>query len=188
MKRTIALLVLILATAAAFADRFTSVKGSSVTIRGTSSLHEWTMKGTVIDGEIVAPPIDQWGGSPAKVTVTIPVKSLKSEHARMDELMASALKADKNPTIRYELSAAMPKGDMTAFTVRAKGKLTIAGVTKEVDITVAGARNSSGQYVLTGEAPLKMTDFGIKPPTAMLGTIKTGDAVTVKFLWSVEKK
>jgi hypothetical protein len=26
-----------------------------------------------------------------------------------------------------------------------------------------------------------MSDYGMKPPTAMLGTIKTGDAVTVHF-------
>jgi polyisoprenoid-binding protein YceI len=189
MKRTIALLALTLtATTFAFADRFAAVKGSSVTVTGTSTLHEWTMRGNTIDGEIVAPAITQWGSSPAKVIVTIPVKSLKSEHDKMDQLMANALKADKNPTIRYELTQAVPAGDMSSFTVKSKGKLTIAGVTKEVDITVTGARNSNGQYALTGEAPLKMTDFGIKPPTAMLGTIKTGDNVKVKFLWAVDKK
>ena len=30
------------------------------------------------------------------------------------------------------------------------------------------------------ETPLKMTDFGMKPPTAMMGMIKSGNDVTVK--------
>jgi polyisoprenoid-binding protein YceI len=188
MTRTITFLALLLATTIALADRFTPVKGSSVTVSGTSSLHDWTVKGNSIEGEIVAPAITQWGSSPTKVVVTIPVKSLKSEHKKMDQLMAKALKADQHPTIRYELTNAVPAGDMTSFTATTKGKVTVAGVTRNVDISITGARNSSGQYVLTGEAPLKMTDFGIKPPTAMLNTIKTGDVVKVKFLWVVEKK
>jgi hypothetical protein len=30
-----------------------------------------------------------------------------------------------------------------------------------------------------------MSDFGMKPPTAMLGTVKTGDDVTVRFEWTL---
>jgi hypothetical protein len=32
---------------------------------------------------------------------------------------------------------------------------------------------------------MKMSDFGIKPPTAMLGVIKSGDAITVKVNWQL---
>ena len=32
-----------------------------------------------------------------------------------------------------------------------------------------------------GELPLLMTDFGVKPPTAMFGTLRTDNKITVKF-------
>ena len=38
-----------------------------------------------------------------------------------------------------------------------------------------------GSIALTGSLSLLMTDFGVEPPTAMLGMMKTADQVTVKF-------
>jgi polyisoprenoid-binding protein YceI len=187
MKRTITLITLLaLAAFAASAERFAPATGSLVKVEGTSTLHAWTMQGSTIAGRIDAATPDQWTGD-ANVTVTIPVTSIRSEHAKMDKLMAEALKARQHPEIRYELVQAMPNGDAEAFLVKTKGKLTIAGVTREVAIDVQGKRNADGRYTLTGTAPIKMTAFGIKPPTAMLNTIKTGDDVTVTFRWIVEK-
>jgi len=34
---------------------------------------------------------------------------------------------------------------------------------------------------VTGSYKFKMSSFGIDPPRAMLGTIRTGDEVTIKF-------
>lgn len=189
MKRIIVpavALALFLAGVAA-AERYTPAKGSFVRVEGTSTLHEWKMEGSTINGEIAAPPVEQWqnGTAPASASVIIPVTSIRSEHGKMDKLMAEALKADKNPLIRYELSTAMLAKASPAFTASTKGKLTIAGVTREVDMQVSGTRDASGSYVLTGQLSIRMTDFGIKPPTAMLGTIKTGNDVKVTFRWIV---
>ena len=34
---------------------------------------------------------------------------------------------------------------------------------------------------IVGEKSIKMTSYGVEPPTALLGTIKTGDDLTIKF-------
>jgi polyisoprenoid-binding protein YceI len=181
MKRTIlSLALLAFVTTVAAANRFAAAKGSQIRIEGTSSLHAWKMEGATIDGRIDALPSDQWSA-----TVTIPVKSIRSEHAKMDKLMAEALKADKNPVVRYELaSAKLESSTPNALVAVAQGKLTIAGVTREVAMKVAGARDGE-TWTLTGEVPVRMSDYGIKPPTAMLGTIKTGNDVKVTFRWIV---
>lgn len=185
MKNALILLLALGLALVAGAERFTATQGSSITITGTSTLHEWTMQGTTIRGEISAPTPSNWN-APAKATVTIPVTSIKSEHAKMDKLMAEALKASSHPEIRFELTEAAPvDATESAFQLRTRGKLTIAGVTKEVALDVQGTRTADGRYALTGQAPLKMTAFGIKPPTAMLNTIKTGDDVKVTFRWIV---
>ena len=186
MKRYTVIAVLILAAAAvATADRYSGVTGSVVKVEGTSTLHEWTMQGSTIQGEITAPTPDNWN-APAKAVVTIPVASLKSEHGKMDKLMAEALKAGKYPEIRFEMVEATPRNaTASAFMLETRGRLTIAGVTKEVAMDVQGVRTPDGRYLLTGQAPIRMTAFGIKPPTAMLNTIKTGDEVKVSFRWVV---
>ncbi len=180
MKRTILSITLTLAALAASAERFAPATGSLVRVEGTSTLHAWKMEGAAINGTI--------DSTAPKAIVTIPVTSIKSPHAKMDKLMAEALKAKEHPEIRYELTeAAIPANPPATFVLKTRGKLTIAGVTRDVEMDVQGARGNDGRYVLTGQAPVKMTSFGIKPPVAMMGTIKTGDDVKVTFRWIVEK-
>jgi polyisoprenoid-binding protein YceI len=189
MKRTVFCLFLLLFIATiAIADRYTTTKGSLLRIEGTSSLHEWKMEGTTLNGHVVAPPIEQWqnGTASTEVSVAIPVVSIKSEHTKMDKLMAEALKANANPTIKYQMTTATLAKGTIPFTLDTKGKLTIAGVTRDVAMQVTGTRDSTGTYILTGTTPIRMSDYGIKPPTAMLGTIKTGNDVKVTFRWAVE--
>lgn len=188
MKRTLTILTLILAAATvAFGDRYTGAADSVVKVEGTSTLHAWTMQTSIIKGEISAPNPSNWN-APAKAIVTIPVVSLKSEHTKMDKLMAEALKAKTYPEIRYEMVEASPAvADDAKFVLKTRGKLTIAGVTREVAMDVHGTRAADGRYTLTGQTPIRMTNFGIKPPTAMLNTIKTGDDVKVTFRWTVSR-
>lgn len=185
MKRLLAITAAALITLTATAARFTPATGSSIRITGTSTLHEWSMQGTTINGQIEAASLTDWTTGTPAVKVTIPVNSIKSEHDRMDRLMADALKSATSPEIRYELTQAqLDKASADQFTVKTRGRLSIAGVTRELDMSVSGVRNGN-DFILTGQAPIRMSDFGIKPPTAMMNTIRTGDAVTVTFRWVV---
>lgn len=189
MKRTILTLAaaLVFLAGIAFADRFAPAKGSSVKVEGTSTLHNWEMEGTTINGQLNAPSFDKFNG-PSAATVTIPVRSIKSEHTKMDNLMADSLKAKEYPDIKFELTNVNPtQPGADSFTVKSTGKLTIAGVTRDITLDVKGTRNPDGRYTLTGTAPIRMSDYGIKPPTAMMNTIKTGNDVKVTFRWVVEK-
>lgn len=56
------------------------------------------------------------------------------------------------------------------------GKLTIAGKTKLTDLVATLTYNAGNKtFNCTGTKKLKMSEYGVKPPTAMMGTIKTGD-------------
>lgn len=199
MKKTVmlmlALLVMPVHGTAADTAHFTPSKAptvkmesSEVTIKGTSSLHDWKMEGPAINGSIDTDP-EAWraiGENPATVTVSIPVASIRSEHKKMDALMQKALKAKANPEIKYEMtSATLTKVTGDAVVVRTTGKLTVAGTTRDLTMDVTATRLSDKRYVLTGEAPIRMPDYGIKPPTAMLGTITTGPDVKIVFRWVV---
>jgi hypothetical protein len=56
----------------------------------------------------------------------------------------------------------------------------LAGVTKRISVPFTGVQ-AGDKVSINGSKELKMSEFNIKPPTAMLGTLKTGDQVTVAF-------
>lgn len=149
---------------------------SNVYIDGTSSLHDWTETVEAIRGTLKA---DVTGNKLEKLRVlqlTIPVKSIKSGKSGMDKNTYVALKEDKFPEIKYVLKTFKIDGE----SVRLTGDMTVAGVTKSIT-TVAQSKVQDGKIELTGEFPIKMTTFGVDPPTAVMGTIKTGDDLIIKY-------
>lgn len=165
--------------------RATLAPASKLWIEGTSNVHDWKADAAVVNAEI---ELDAAGLSaePAKlvrkVTITIPVKELKSGKGGMDNNIQKALKADKNPDIVYTLTKIEALSDTKdGFTLRASGTLKLAGGESAVTTEIVAARQPDGSIRATGTVPVKMTAFGVKPPTAMLGTIKCGDDVQVKF-------
>ena len=159
---------------------------SKMWIEGTSNVHDWKMEAMQIDAQI---ELDAAGlaAAPGKmlksVKLTIPARALKSEHAKMDENARKALKADKNPDIVYTLTTveAVTAETKDGFTLKTAGTLQIAGVENAVNADIVAIRQADGTIKATGTVPVKMTAFQMKPPTAMLGAIKCGDEVKVKF-------
>jgi hypothetical protein len=83
----------------------------------------------------------------------------------------SVLLPKKYPQIRF--SSTSVSGDLK--NPKVEGKLTLCGVTR--DLVVSVMRQNSGY---AGEVTLKQPDFGIKPFSALLGTMKVKPAVVVR--------
>ncbi|SHG58624.1 YceI-like domain-containing protein [Flavobacterium fluvii] len=153
-------------------------QNSSFIVHGTSTIHEWDMKTTKFNGELGLNAAKQINAASIKVEV----KSLKSGKDGMDDKAYEAFDIKKNPYITFQLTEVSPvklsEGDTE---VTLTGNLTTAGTTRKVSFKTIAKITKSGDYQLKGSLPLKMTDFKMKPPTAMFGTIKSGDAVTIKF-------
>ena len=66
------------------------------------------------------------------------------------------------------------------YNVKATGNLMIAGSKKDIQLQFS-LKADSNKLLLSGLHEINMTNFGIEAPTAMFGTIKTGDKVTIKF-------
>ncbi len=166
---------------------------SKLWIEGTSNLHGWSCKATTLDAavEIDAAAAAQVTVAPPKalkkVQVKVPVKSIKCGHGGMDDNVYKALKADDTPDISYIMATfeAAPGEAKDSFTLHTIGTLTIAGKENKVSMDVVATRLADGTVKATGVVPIKMTDFGIKPPTAIFGRLKTGDEVKVNFELSV---
>lgn len=68
----------------------------------------------------------------------------------------------------------------TKYAVKTVGNLSVAGTTKKVTLDFE-LQLTANKVTLKGEKSFKMTEFGIEPPKALLGTITTGDEITIKF-------
>ena len=114
----------------------------------------------------------------------IAVRTLTCGNGQMDKNMYGTLKVDENPVIKYTMSgydildgSAKP----TAFVAKTTGTLVISGQEKVISMKINAERLSDGKATAQAEQAILMTDFGIKPPSFMFGTLKVGNEIKVKF-------
>ena len=154
-----------------------NAQSSTMTILGTTNVHNFQSKVTQMSGDLVIS-----GKKVQSLKVDVPVKSIKSNEKLMDTKTYEAFNAEKNPTITFQLiDAVIQKATAEDIDVTLTGNLTMAGVTKKISFNTTGKALKAGTFQFTGSVALKMTDFKMKPPTAMLGMMKVGDAITLKF-------
>ena len=162
---------------------------SEVTIEGTSSMHAFHCKTNKIMAYVDVDPgytkdLTKVARPIASVKVNIVVRTLTCGNGQMDKNMYSTLNADQNPIIKYTLSdynILAGSASPAAFSAKTSGTLTISGKDKAFDMKINAARLSDGKTTAEGEQALLMSDFGIKPPSFMFGTLKVGDEIKVKF-------
>ena len=161
--------------------------GSELSIEGTSNVHDFHCKTNKINAYIDVDPgytkdLTKVARPIVSVQVNIAVKSLSCGNRKMDENMYSTLKADENQLIKYRLSGYdILNGTAMAFAAKTTGTLTILGKEKIVTMKIDAARLNEGKATAQGEETLLMSEFGIKPPSFMFGTMRVGDEIKVKF-------
>ncbi len=162
---------------------------SKIVLDGTSTLHSFKVKAKIIKGYLVINKEDDSVKDPLeKITemkVIIPVKKLDTKESSMNDNMDKALKADKAPDITYQLTS-IDSGSISATPgdsskLETTGTLTIAGVSKQIKMPVNGYRTKDGLIHFDGTKVIKMTDYGVKPPTMFFGVVKVGDKIAVNF-------
>lgn len=101
--------------------------------------------------------------------------------------LRKALQADEHPYIRIEVqSIRLPEvddavGDDQWTNIPVKTRITIAGVSRPLHLSVDAKAVDKKTYKLRSETKVAMTDFGIDPPKPMLGMIKVKDEITIHF-------
>lgn len=150
---------------------------STFSVLGTSTLHDWEMKsgsGTGVANLIIT---NSKLTEIESLSVTLLAESIKSEKKSMDKVAYETLKTDKQKNIKYVLKSAEKVNETTW---ELTGTYTIAGVSKILKTTVKTTVTKDGVN-MQGSNKITFTDFGMKSPTALLGTIKTGQDLTLKF-------
>ncbi len=159
-------------------------KGSSMKFFGTSTLHDWHMWAEQKSGSAVLEKDDKRVKSISSLTFVVEVESLKSGKSAMDKNTYNALNYKQHKEIKYALTkveSINPSKDGKGYIITAVGNLTIAGKTNVEKFKVYSLVQSDGSVKFIGKVEFPMTKYDVDPPTAVMGTIKTGDDLRMEF-------
>lgn len=161
---------------------------SRLWVEGTSTVRDFTCRAGELEGEVEAAPgaarlaIAGLEASVRGVEVAVPVVALECGNATMDAHLRKALKADANPAIEYRLVSyeVVDRGSDAAL-VRMTGRLAMAGQERPISMEGTATPVDDGGIRVRGSQPIVMSEWGVKPPSLMMGTMKVRDRVTVHF-------
>ena len=160
---------------------------SRLWIAGTSTVRSFQCQATAFDAKIESAPngavaaVLAGDKAVSSVTVTVPVEKLDCKNGTMNEHMRKALKASQNPTIVFKVDTYELTRGNDVVDVTLNGTLTIGGTEKPVTINAQAKPGENGTLLVSGTREVRMTEFGLKPPTLMLGTMKVDERVKVGF-------
>lgn len=165
-------------------DLYVLSGGYTVTITGTSNLRDWKENIYQVSGAMEAEPKEDGSIELTSIRISMDVLSIRSDMGRvMDNKTYEALKANIHPEILFTLNTPLrlvPLKDC-GTTISVKGNLSLAGVCKPVAMQVKTFIIRRGSLQFEGYENLKMTDFGVRPPTALFGTMRASPDITIQF-------
>lgn len=160
---------------------------TTTTIKGTSTLHDWEMKSSagntqasfkIENGEIK---------SITSLTFTINAGTLKSNRSGLDKNAYKALKTGKHKNITYSMKSGTVTKNGASYTIKTNGTLTVAGTSKPLALTTTATLNADQSISVKGTTKFEMTTYGVTPPTVVMGTIKTGNVITIEYSGKLTK-
>lgn len=159
---------------------------SQIKIVGDSTLRKFSAQANIsnISGQAKEIPIIShnlpW--TPTELTMDLPVQDLQSGESLLDEHMHENLKFKVYPQIQLKLTSFhFIKDDKDNIDlVKASGSLTVAGRIQPIELQ-ARLMIEGKNLRLIGTKTVLMSDFGITPPTMMMGTMKTRDQIEINY-------
>ena len=189
VQATLALVMLIPALAAAprHPPTLDLQPASRLWVAGTSTVRAFQCQAGAFDAKVESTGADAvaavLAGQKAVTTVevTVPAEKLDCRNGTMNEHMRKALKAKEFPTVVFRAASYDLARGSDTVNVTLTGTLTLGGVDKPITVNAQARPGSDGTLVVSGTREVHMKEFGLKPPTLMLGTMKVDEKVTVGF-------
>jgi YceI-like domain len=158
---------------------------SRLWIDGKSTVRKFSCKASAFSVDVDAAPgaiAAVLGGTKAvrTVTVRVPTEKMDCGNGTMNEHMLKALKAKDAPVIEFKLTGYDVTKSAAGVQGTLNGTLTLGGQTRPIAVP-AQAVDAGGNLHVTGAYTIKMTEYGLKPPSLMMGTMKVDENIAVNF-------
>jgi len=177
MKRNLLLILFLMSGSLVFAAQpamqkvYADKSKSTITYSMNHLLHSWDGTSNDVNSIIVT---DEDRSVISQVAVTVKVSSFDSKNANRDSHTMEATDAIKFPSISFTSNSITQDGNM----LHATGILNFHGVSKTITID-AEKRIVKDKAEITGTFDVKMTDYGIDPPSLM--GVATDDDIKLTF-------
>ena len=183
------MICLILLPLAAQAQQYVISDASQIKLSGTSTVNSFECEAETLQFDYSVPhQIEGNGFRVPGVSLVVPVRGLDCANRRMNRDLQDALQADRFPDIRLDVfridlvpDAKADVDQSSSPQVELFGSMTLAGVSRDVTIRLSGWLDEHLRLHGMGRLEVKMTDFGVEPPTALLGLVKAHDDITIHF-------
>ena len=172
------------ASAAATPLRLGVRPDSRLWLEGSSNVRDWRCDATSLDASIDLDAAAEQSGDARvrRVQVRVPTYSLTCGRGQMDRIMYKALHVDDEPDCRQIVGRFdVISDDEARQSLVMQGTLRVAGVERVVRVPVQLDQLPDGSIRARGALPILMTDYGISPPTALFGVLRTENRIVVKF-------
>jgi len=129
-----------------------------------------------------------------RAQLNIVTRNLDCGNRGMNRDMYKTLQANNHPEISIQLRAVRQLEGYSPMLcdewvpLLASAYLTIAGKKRIVHLDVQGRQEPGGHYRFLSELTINMTDFGIDPPTALLGLVQVDNEITIHLDLHVSAK
>lgn len=166
---------------------FTLDSGHEMLIDGTSNVRDWDADVNTVNATFVLSMFDLSDLTSLTadhfktMELSIPVEDIESDSGRLTRNLQDYLEVDDHSLITFKMNgieSVSVDGDSAKIT--ANGVINAAGVDHETTMNVTATVNN-GKVTFSGIQELLMTDFGIDPPTAMLGSIRARDEISIIY-------
>jgi polyisoprenoid-binding protein YceI len=107
-------------------------------------------------------------------------KRKKVVEAAVNDMMAAA----QYPQLRFS-STRISSKSKGQFEIQ--GNLTVRGITKPIAFQAAAKPSGEQRLEIDGDAEINLKDYGLKPPSSMMGLVGTKSKMTLRFLVWAEK-
>ena len=180
---------LTLASSPVDAQHLSLAPESRLWVEGTSTVRNWNCKAPGVTATITGDAdrdatrdVIKGEKGIAGVTLIVAVPMMNcNDNDTMNEHMRKALKASEHQAITFKLARYDIAKGTAGVQATLSGTLLLGGVEKPIEFPVDVADGGAGKLHVTGSAIVKMKEFDLKPPSLMLGTMRVGNEVTVKF-------
>lgn len=160
---------------------------SRLWFEGTSTTKSWSCEAKAVDADLVATNASAaaaiLGGEKALTSALLKIEMPKIDcgNGTMTGHALKALKAQEHKVATFRVTGYELARATGATNATINGTLTLGGVTKPVVLTAKATDAGAGKLRVAGTYDLKMTDYGLKPPSLMMGAMKVRDEVKVNF-------
>ena len=168
------------------AETLTLQPESRLWVTGTSNVRDFECTATSLTVDVTSTPnavalVAAGEKAVTGVNVRVPAAQLDCKNGKMNSHMLKALKAPEFPEVAFDLTSYELATVATGANVTLTGDLTLGGVKKTIRINAKASPGDGDALKVTGAKDITLSEYGLKAPTLMMGTLKVSDLVQVHF-------